>query len=35
VSNLVHVDIPSDHRALVWDLDPALIDPALTTRRHI
>ncbi|GAA1095563.1 hypothetical protein [Nocardiopsis metallicus] len=35
VSNLRHVDIPSDHRALVWELAPELIDPALTTRRHI
>ncbi|MGW5879475.1 hypothetical protein ACWFMI_23285 [Nocardiopsis terrae] len=35
VSNLRHVDIPSDHRTLVWELAPERIDPALTTRRHV
>lgn len=31
VSRLRQVEIPSDHRALVWNLDPSLIDPTLTT----
>lgn len=34
VSNLLHVDIPSDHLALTWDLDPSLIAPARTTCLH-
>lgn len=32
---LKQADIPSDHRALVWDLDPTRIDPTLTTRLHV
>ncbi|SIO87197.1 endonuclease/exonuclease/phosphatase family protein [Nocardiopsis sp. JB363] len=32
---LKQVDIPSDHRALVWEIDPARIDPAVTTRLHV
>lgn len=31
---LRQVTIPSDHHALVWELTPALIDPALTTQLH-
>ncbi|WP_435109224.1 endonuclease/exonuclease/phosphatase family protein [Nocardiopsis synnemataformans] len=31
---LRQVSVPSDHKALVWDLVPVLIDPSLTTRLH-
>ncbi|QVJ00297.1 hypothetical protein KGD82_16150 [Nocardiopsis eucommiae] len=33
-SGLEHVTIPSDHAALYWEVDPALIDPTLTTCLH-
>jgi hypothetical protein len=33
-ADLHHVDIPSDHKALVWELAPALIDATLTTQLH-
>ncbi|MEU0237729.1 hypothetical protein ABZ234_08555 [Nocardiopsis sp. NPDC006198] len=35
VRKLEQVDIPSDHKALVWEFTPSLIDPSLTTRLHV